>query len=937
VSTIDWPPRRARRGGRGIIFAVVAVLFVAGGTALSYYVDSLWFGSLGFADVFWTTLGVQGTILAVFAGVTFLVLYGSYFVLKPPNFGALAGGTIIVNGQPVRLPLEPVLRTAALVIALVIAVGTGLSMMAEWTTFALFWHGGREAGTPDPIFGRPLSFYFFQLPGYRLIARWTTTVAVLLFGVSVVFAVIAGGARMLSRHNAAGGAPLRRVAAAFALLLLAIAAQVYLARFDRILVDHTVFSGVTYADAHVMITARTVLAGALVLGAAIAAVSAVAYPRIPWIVGAVVPALAVYLVTGVVNWYVTSFVVKPNELARERPFISHSIAFTRQAYSLDRVQQIPFPAETGVEALDPANNQDTLQSVRLWDWRALQDTLRQIQEIRTYYDFPDIDIDRYTINGRVTQTMIAVRELNMERLPESSRNWINEKLIYTHGYGITMNPVNGFTPEGQPALILSNMPVRSTVPGLTVTRPQIYFGELTNTDVYVRTGQREFDYPEGDANSETTYEGTGGIPIGGFFRRLLIAMDRRDLTRLPFSDDVTSESRLLMRRNIRARAAAIAPFLIFDDDPYIVVRDDGRLSWMMDAFTSARTYPYSRHFQLGAEQFNYVRNSVKAVVDAYDGAVTFYVFDDADPIIAAYRRVFPALFRDRAEMPADLLRHVRYPELLLEVQAAVYGLYHMTDPDVFYNREDLWTVASEVVMNAQREQAAQTMEPNFVLMKLPGESALEFVEMLPFTPARRNNMIGWIAGRSDGPHYGKTIVYNFPKTKLVDGPMQIEARIDQNAQLSAQMSLWNQQGSSVRRGNLMVIPTGTALLYVKPIYLQAQRSPMPELRVVVLGVQDRLAYAPTFEAALDALFGRASSTLTAEEYVPRQSAAAPAAAGTPDTPAQPAAPDNVDGLISGAARDLQEYQRLTAEGRLGEAGQRLEALKQKLDRLQQAR
>jgi hypothetical protein len=413
-------------------------------------------------------------------------------------------------------------------------------------------------------------------------------------------------------------------------------------------------------------------------------------------------------------------------------------------------------------------------------------------------------------------------------------------------------------------------------------------------------------------------------------------VDRGDLTRLPFSDDVTSDSRLLMRRNIRARVEAIAPFLLFDDDPYIVVRADGRLSWMMDAFTSATTYPYSRHFQMAGEGFNYLRNSVKAVVDAYDGSVAFYVFDAEDPIIDGYRRLFPSLFRDRSEMPEDLRSHLRYPELLLEVQAAVYGLYHMTDPDVFYNREDLWSVASEVVMNANREQTAQQMEPNFVLMKLPGERALEFVEMLPFNPARRNNMIGWIAGRSDGPHYGRTIVYNFPKTRLVDGPMQIEARIDQNAQLSAQMSLWNQQGSSVRRGNLMVIPIGRALLYVKPIYLQAQRSPMPELRVVVLAMQDRIAYAPTFEGALAALFGRAASTVSGDLQAPRPFTPS-SPPGAPPAPVSPAAPEDLESLISGAASDLAEYQRLTAEGRLGEAGQRLEALKQKLEQLQRAR
>ena len=530
--------------------------------------------------------------------------------------------------------------------------------------------------------------------------------------------------------------------------------------------------------------------------------------------------------------------------------------------------------------------------------------------------------------------MLAVRELNVDRLPESSRNWINEKLIYTHGYGVTMNPVNGFTPEGLPELLLGNMPVQSTVPGLTLTRPQIYFGELTNTDVYVKTTQKEFDYPQGESNSFATYEGAGGIEMGGFGRRLLIALDRGDLTKVPFSDDISATSRLLMRRNIRERLAALAPFLTFDSDPYVVVTKDGRLMWLVDGFTTSSTYPYARHYRLGNNRLNYIRNSVKAAIDAYDGTVTFYVFDADDPIVTAYRSVFPTLFRDASEMSADLRSHVRYPELMLEMQAAVYGLYHMTTPDVFYNREDLWTVASEVRSTDAREQSAQPMEPNFVLMKLPGERVMEFIEILPFTPANRNNLIGWIAGRSDEANYGKAIVYDFPKTKLVDGPLQIEARIDQNAQLSGQLSLWNQQGSHVRRGTLIVMPIGKGLLYAEPIYLQAERSPMPELRIVVLALQDRLAYGPTFEAALASLYGTAASTLGSPAGPSGAQANRPAQPATA-TPAVPgAAPATPDALIRSAAQDIEEYQRLTAEGKLGEAGQRLESLKQKLQELQ---
>jgi uncharacterized protein len=480
---------------------------------------------------------------------------------------------------------------------------------------------------------------------------------------------------------------------------------------------------------------------------------------------------------------------------------------------------------------------------------------------------------------------------------------------------------------------LSNMPVQSTVRGLTVTRPEIYFGELTDTDVYVKTRQKEFNYPQGASNSLTSYEGNGGIALGGFLRRITIALDRDDLAKIPFSDDVNKDSRLLMRRNIRDRVSALAPFLTFDPDPYIVLGDDGRLSWIMDAFTVSDNYPYSTSYHLDGNPINYMRNSVKAVIDAYDGTTTFYVFDTNDPIIAAYRRVFPSLFKDASMMPPGQRKHVRYPELLLKLQAEVYGLYHMTDAQAFYNRDDLWTVATEVGMGEGGQPVTQEMQPNFVLMKLPGETGEEFVEILPFTPANRNNLIGWIAGRCDGAKYGTSVVYNFPKTKLVDGPLQVEARIDQNAQLSGQLTLWNQQGSHVRRGALLVIPTGRALLYAEPIYLQAERSPMPELRLVVLALQDRLAYGPTFESAMAALFGGAASSLSAPANASSSAAAVPVEQMRSAPASGTSSPSDLNARIAEAARDLADYQRLTAEGKLGEAGQKLEELKHALDEL----
>jgi uncharacterized protein len=927
---IDWQPPRRRRSLFFVVLVIVVVVIFSARTALSYYVDALWFGSLGYGEVFRKTLTLQWAVFAAFFVVTFLLLYGWFLALLWAYQSDLPDDHImVVGGQALKLPVARILRLLGLVVSLLISFVAGTSVMTEWPTFALYWYAPRMiSGAVDPIFGKPIDFYLFTLPAWQFIAGWLLALAIIGCVIAVFFVFLTGSTRMFGGRR--GGyipLPWRGFSIAFAFLLLILAMRAYIARFERLFDEHTIFNGVTYTDAHVMLPGMLAVCTALILGAAIALLNVASAPRVRWLVAAVAPAVVCFLVLQICGWYVSSFIVKPNELVRERPYITYNIELTRQAYGLDRLARREFPAETTIEAADAGNNQATLQNIRLWDWRALQDTLRQIQEIRTYYDFPDIDIDRYEINGTMRQVMLASRELNVEKLPESSRNWINEKLIYTHGYGITMNPVNGFTSEGLPTLILSNMPIQGTVPNIVVKRPEIYFGELTNTDVYVKTRQQEFNYPQGQTNSLTSYEGNGGILLGGFFRRLLIASDRGDLTKLPFSDDINRESRLLMRRNVRDRVAALAPFLTYDSDPYIVVGDDGRLSWIMDAFTASDSYPYSSHYTLGSIPINYMRNSVKVVIDAYDGTTTFYVFDSRDPLIEAYRQIFPALFKDAAAMPPALRKHVRYPELLLKLQAAVYGLYHMTDPQVFYNREDLWTVASEVGMDESGQQKTQSMEPNFVLMKLPGETALEFVEILPFTPANRNNLIGWIAGRSDGEKYGTSVVYDFPKTKLVDGPLQIEARIDQNAQLSGQLTLWNQQGSHVRRGTLLVIPCGHALLYAEAIYLQAERSPMPELRLVVLALQDRLAYGPTFESAMRALFGGEASSLsgtTAPGELER-SATAPAASTKPGA--------DLNTLITGAAKDLADYQRLTAEGKLGEAGQKLEQLKRKLDEL----
>ena len=940
---IDLPSRPRRSRNVFIFLGLLAALFLGSGRFLAFYVDALWFSSLGYTQVFRKTLMLEWSLFGVFFAFAFALLFGTFLSLRDRRFGNTGlVRSVLVNGQPLTVNVGRWLTPVVLVASLLAAWISASSMSAEWPTFALWLYGSPSSGITDPVLGHPLTFYLLTLPIWQLLASWVTAMAVLVLLMAIGLQALRSQPQPRDlRFADTDRGHWRGVYAAIAFLLLALSLRALLSRYGLLMEEHTIFSGVTYTGAHVELPGLLLVAVVLLLGAIVAAYGAAYRSGARWIAISILPAVLLYLGVQGTAAAVDTFIVKPNELVKEQPYIRNNIQATRAAYGLENIVVKPFAAGTNVADADAAKNQPTLQNIRLWDAQALQDTLRQIQEIRTYYDFPGIDIDRYMLDGQLREVMLATRELSTARLPESSRNWINERLIYTHGYGVTMNPVNGFTPEGLPTLLLSNMPVQSTVPSLHVDRPQIYFGEMTDTDVYVKTHQQEFDYPQGQTNSLTSYTGSGGIVLGGWLRRAVIALERGDLAKLPFSDDVTPESRLLMRRSIQERVLTIAPFLTLDPDPYITVGEDGRLRWILDGFTSANTYPNARHYALGDSDVNYVRNSVKIAVDAYDGTVTFYAMDNTDPILTAYRNTFPALFQPASAMPASMRAHLRYTDTLLTLQAHAYGLYHMTDPSTFFNREDLWTPATEAGVDSSGQRSTQEMPPNYVLMNLPGESGMEFVNILPFTPSNRNNLIGWIAGRSDGANYGTAVAYTFPKTRLVDGPSQIEARIDQNAQISGQLTLWNQQGSHVHRGNLLVIPTGSALLYAESIYLQADRSPMPELRLVVLALQDRLAYGTTFEAALSSLFNGTESSIT--PVAPSQNA--PASQNTPammgattaqtpvNTESTGARSTGRDAEIQQAAQDLDEYQRLTAQGKLGQAGAKLDALKARLDHL----
>jgi hypothetical protein len=930
------PPPTRRRWRRWVILAVVVLLFVLSQT-LSIYIEALWFGSLGYAQVYWYTFRLKLLLFLVFAFLTFAILRGVFWLFERLlSATTLERRLIVVNNQSVAINPKSLLRPVAWVVSALFALVYGLGMSQSWQTFALYLN---QTGTTesDPIFQKPLGFYLFTLPAHQLLSWWLTVLAFVILCGAVLYLLLTFPQKVRSgAAAAAANATARRtgyaiVSSALAGFLLMLAWRTYLSRYPYLWEDHQTFSGVTYTEANYLLPGLTIVAVALVVAALCCLLNAFTERRLRLLLLALALPIVVYIAAGIlIPSYVQSFIVKPNELGRETPYIEHNLSATRRAYGIDHIEQRDFEAETSTANFDLEGNRATLDNIRLWDWRALQDTLRQIQEIRTYYDFPDVDVDRYSLNGQPRQVMLAAREIDAGKLPESSRNWINERLIYTHGYGVTMNTANEFTPEGMPRFVLSNMPIESSVADIKVTRPEIYFGQKTDTDVYVNTRQKEFNYPQGEANNYTTYEGTGGIPIGSQLRRLLLAWTLDDLSKLPFSDDVTPESRVLMRRNITERVQTLAPFLIYDGDPYIVVAQDGRLFWMIDAFTESQSFPYSRHYKAGDQYVNYIRNSVKVTIDAYNGDVRFYVFDPQDPLINTYRATYPALFRDASEMPADLRAHVRYPETLIKTQGDVYGLYHTQNTKVFFQREDVWSMASQISSGANKQQKAEPLDPYFVLMQLPGEqTANEFVEILPFTPANRNNMIGWMAGRSDGAAYGSLLVYNFPKSRLVDGPLQVEARLDQNPQLSSMFSLWNQQGSRVRRGNLLVIPIGRSLLYVEPVYLQAERSPMPELRLVVLATQERLGFGANFQEAMSSLFGEAAK----QKEQARSEQSKPQASEGGETAPQTAQPQNAQQLIKQATEEFDEYQRLTREGKFGEAGQKLESLKRTMEEL----
>ena len=962
---IDIKPRK-RRLGLIITAVIIVALFLFGSQFLNIYVDSLWFSSIGYSGVYWYKFRLGGLLFLIFFVLSFLIARVPFIFLnrvlpeltERPKFRV----TSVEDIKDINF-LPWIYRPGVWVLSVAIALLSAISMSQEWPQFALYLHS-QPTLISDPIFGHDVSFYLFKLPVIELIVGWLQTVSVVLLiaigaasGYVWYFEQVRGTITQDTRRRATSA-----ISLALAFFALTLAASTYLDRFDLLHGQHELFTGIDYTDANVRLVSMNIVIGLLLVSSVVVAVNAFFKKKVRTIVSLAVIVAAVWVIgLGIIPATFHSFSVKPNELAKEAAFIDHNIKMTRHAFAIDRVdathtdakrlsfEDRPFEPKPTFTPDQVRANRETLENVRLWDRRALQSTLAQIQEIRTYYDFRLPDVDRYTINGRLREVMLSAREMNVDQLPEQSRNWINQHVVYTHGYGVTMNTVNEFTPEGLPNLVLKNMPVESSAPEIKVTRPEIYYGEESNSHVYVHTKPQgatppEFNYPAPEgSDSYTTYEADAGIPVGGLMRQLALSLYLGDGTNLLFSNYIHSESRVLMRRNVSERVHQIAPFLMFEDDPYLVIGRDGKLYWIIDAFTHADQYPYSTPYQVADRNINYIRNSVKAVVDAYEGSVQFYVFEPEDPIIKAYQDIFPSLFRARSDMPEDLLAHVRYSSLLVNAQARVYTLYHMQNTQTFYNHEDLWAIAAG---EASPGGESTAMQPYHVLMQLPGEpnASLEFVNILPFTPSGpgRSNMIGWLAARSDGANYGRTLVYSFPKNVTVNGPAQIRARINQDSQLSQLMTLWSQKGSELLRGNLLVIPIADTLLYVEPFYLQSAdgSSKLPELRQVALATQDQLKTGKTFEEALALLVPGVApvpSTPAGQPPTPsdRETASKQPAASKPSA-AQVGSSD-IERLTRQAQQLLSDYERLTAEGKHREAGEKLDQLKQTLAELNRKR
>ena len=905
--------RRARYLLALLLFLlVIAPIFSSG---MDLLVDWIWFGQEGFRVVFTTILKAQ-IALSSLAGMGFLIVAGlnlliAHWLAHRYRYPAY--------GQTLDFPaldrFSSLFRGLLWVGLLLVGYVLGHWAMGYWQEYLLARHPV-PMGQADPLFGIDLSFYIFQLPFCWFIFYLLLITLVVCLVTAVLLYFLEGGIWATPQGPSLAPTARAHLMVLGALTMLLAAYRVRLGMYGLLYSERGVIFGAGYADVHATLPVLWILLALCLLTALVFLLGAVR-GRLRPALWALAGLAAFGLLGGkLYPEIIQRLIVTPNEIDKETPYIARAIEFTRRAYALDRFEVREFSAVEDLKLDDIRANEATVRNVRLWDHKPLLTTFAQLQEIRTYYDFERVDNDRYWIDGVYRQVSLSPRELSAASLP--SRSWINEHLSYTHGYGLCLGPVNESTSEGLPELFIRNIPPASTYAD-RVTRPEIYFGELTNDYCFVHTRAREFDYPAGDQNVYTSYQGAGGIPVGSFWRRLLFALRFGEI-KILLSSDIQPESRLMIYRRILERAQRLTPFLHYDHDPYMVIANDGALYWILDGYTTSATYPYS---DPTSDVGNYIRNSVKATIDAYTGQIHFYIADPTDPLIQTYSRLFPGVFEPLAAMPKDLRAHIRYPEEFFSIQAGQYALFHMTDPRVFYNKEDLWRVAQSALKGAPAP-----MTPYYTIMKLAEVGTTEeFILMVPFTPARKDNMIAWMAARCDEPNYGKVLVFTFPKQKMVYGPQQIESRIDQDPMISQQLTLWGQGGSSVIRGTLLVIPVLNSVLYVEPLYLAAEAGGgLPQLKRVLVAYSDQVVMEPTLDAALSKIFRGTVSTAAAQPAPgPAPGAAAPPRTGAPAA--------DLQALIREANQHYERAQQLLRQGDLGGYGEEIKKLGEVLKHL----
>ncbi len=824
------------------VAAVVAVTIFFPGSA-TLLTDWWWFKEIGYGVVFTRTLLVRGLLFLIGGGLAGGLVYAN---LRIAQRGLIANPILLHLAESApRLNVTVVMRRFTVPIAAAIGLLAAFAATAFWAV-ALRAVYGIPFGIADPVFSRDIGYYVFALPalssGLGFLLTLTTLSLLLVVPVYALRGDLIPAPRRIRIEPSAGLHIAILLAACFVLLAL----ELWLVDIPQLLYSTTgPLIGASYTDLHARLPAMHVSAVVAVL-AAVAVVAGAARGRLSQY-GLV--AIATYAVVGLVGRGLVpaamqNFIVAPTELTRETPYLRNHILATRQAWGLDSVEVRELRGEAGLTLADIRANGPTIENVRLWDREPLLLTFGQLQEIRTYYDFVSVDDDRYWIDGKYRQVLLSPRELNAASLP--TRTFINEHLTFTHGMGLTLGPVNQVTTEGLPVLFIKDLPPVTTV-SLKVTRPQLYYGERSNDYVFVGTRQREFDHPSGEMNVYASYAGSGGVRVGNLARRMVLAT-RFGSDKILFSQDIRDSSRVLYYRNIVERARQALPFLRFDRDPYLVLTDEGTLQWILDAYTVSDDYPYAQRLSDGT---TYMRNSVKLVIDAYNGSLAAYVSAPTDPLIRTWARIFPGIFLPLDSMPAGLRAHIRYPDELYRVQANLYATYHMDAPEDFYHREDQWQIPTV------EEQTGKVPFMRHLVMRLPEERQAEYIYMVPFTPRGKDNLAAWMVARNDGAEYGRLRVYQLSRQRLVFGPQQIENRINQNTEISRQVSLWDQRGSRVIRGDLLVIPIEESLLYVQPLYLQAEGGRIPELKRVVVAYENQVVMGETLDAALAELFGGA--------------------------------------------------------------------------------